>query len=96
MSDERPKAADARGGTIPGGADPSGDADASDDLFRPEAVRDYTQARIRGRLLRISPRWASWAYWVLLATVVGAAVFVSVAKVGDQTLLDAIRLGERP
>jgi hypothetical protein len=68
----------------------------SDDLFRPEAVRDYTQARIRGRLLRISPRWASWAYWVLLATVVGAAVFVSVAKVGDQTLLDAIRLGERP
>jgi len=49
-------------------------------LFREEAVRDWMQVRTRGQLLRISPRWTSWVFWVLLATVAGAAAFVSIVR----------------
>jgi membrane fusion protein (multidrug efflux system) len=67
----------------------TGDA-PRDDLFREEAVRSYTEARVRGRLLRISPAWSSWAFWVLIATVIGAIVFASVVRIDGRSLLEAI------
>lgn len=51
-----------------------------DDLFREEAVQDYLQARTRGQLLRISPAWSSWIFWVIAATALGGFLFVSTAR----------------
>lgn len=50
-------------------------------LFRPEAVQDYAATRMQGRLLQLSPRWASWVFWLLLAALVGAVAFASIVRV---------------
>ena len=56
-------------------------ADARAPLFRPEAVQDYAATRMQGRLLQLSPRWASWVFWLLLAALVGAIAFASIVRV---------------
>lgn len=61
------------------GLDESGDPRAP--LFRPEAVQDYAATRMQGRLLQLSPRWASWVFWLLLAALVGAVAFASIVHV---------------
>ncbi|MGH9005288.1 MAG: hypothetical protein ACRDYV_19365 [Acidimicrobiia bacterium] len=43
-------------------------------LFRQEAL-EFQTGQPQGGVLRIDPRWARWAYWIVLALVVaGAAV----------------------
>ncbi len=54
---------------------------AEQPLFREEAVRDYVQGHVRGRILRVSPRWARWVEPLLLATLAGAGLFVGIARV---------------
>ncbi len=54
---------------------------AGDDLFRDEAVQDYLQARTRGQLLRISPAWSAWLFWVIAAAAAGGLLFVSTVHV---------------
>jgi hypothetical protein len=46
-------------------------------------MREYATARTRGRLLRISPAWQAWAFWVLLAALLGGIAFVSLVPVDD-------------
>ncbi len=67
---ERESAPDERDGGIP-----------SDPLFREEAVREYLRVRTRGELLRISPAWADWVFWLLLTTAAGALAFMTLARV---------------
>lgn len=44
-------------------------------IFREEAVRHHEGAQEDGDLLRISPRWTRWTYWVLLALVLCAGLY---------------------
>lgn len=44
-------------------------------IFREEALRHHEGSQEHGDLLRISPKWTRWTYWLLLALVVSAAVF---------------------
>jgi hypothetical protein len=36
---------------------------------------------LEGRLLRISPAWTSWVFWLLIATFAGAALFLFFAQI---------------
>ncbi|WNG38070.1 HlyD family efflux transporter periplasmic adaptor subunit [Archangium violaceum] len=44
-------------------------------IFREEALRHHAGAQEEGDLLRISPRWTRWTYWVLLALVLSAGLY---------------------
>jgi membrane fusion protein (multidrug efflux system) len=44
-------------------------------IFREEALRHHEGAQEDGDLLRISPKWTRWTYWVLIALVVCAALY---------------------
>jgi len=44
-------------------------------IFREEALRHHEGSQEEGDLLRISPKWTRWTYWVLLALVVAAALY---------------------
>jgi membrane fusion protein (multidrug efflux system) len=49
-------------------------------LFRREAL-DAAEPRQWGDVVRVSPSWVSWSYWVLVALLVGAAAFVCLVSV---------------
>jgi membrane fusion protein (multidrug efflux system) len=51
------------------------------DLFREEAVQHHNAYRAQGDLLRISPRWATWAYWLLVAVMATGAVYAVIGTV---------------
>ncbi|EPX65005.1 hypothetical protein D187_000430 [Cystobacter fuscus DSM 2262] len=44
-------------------------------IFREEALRHHEGTQEEGDLLRISPKWTRWTYWVLLALVLAAALY---------------------
>jgi hypothetical protein len=53
----------------------------SEPLFREEAVREHLRGRTQGELLRISPAWSDWAFWVVFAALAGSALFLLLARV---------------
>ena len=52
------------------------DVPEQDGLFRQEAVEAMT-ARQWGDVVRITPGWLGWAYWLLVALLVGTVLFAS-------------------
>jgi multidrug efflux pump subunit AcrA (membrane-fusion protein) len=44
-------------------------------IFREEALRHHEGSREEGDLLRISPKWTQWTYWVLIALVIAATLY---------------------
>ena len=54
-----------------------------DDLFRKEALEEFATSRAHGRLLRISPTWSSWVFWLLLFTLVSGFAFIAFVPVGQ-------------
>lgn len=44
-------------------------------IFREEALRHHEGAQEDGDVLRISPMWTRWTYWVLLALLVAALAY---------------------
>lgn len=49
--------------------------------FREEALRHAREGREEGEVLRISPAWTRWAYWILVASAVSAAAFTVLGSV---------------
>src|SRR5207249_11275753 len=49
-------------------------------IFRKEAM-EAQNAPKWGDVVRVSPGWLSWTYWILVALLIGAAVFVSVGTI---------------
>jgi hypothetical protein len=43
-------------------------------IFRSEALEHHERGDAEGKIVRIGPRWTTWAFWVLLALVLGAFV----------------------
>ena len=65
-------------------------------LFRPEAVRSHNRRVNQGRVLRLSPVWVAWTYWVLVGTVTVALLYVVVGSVHEYASGPAvIRLDSR-
>lgn len=54
------------------------------DLFRKEAL-EYHQGSpdAAGSVLRLSPAWLRWSYWLLVVVALGAAVFATVGTVHE-------------
>lgn len=44
-------------------------------IFREEALRHHEGTQEEGDLLRISPKWTRWTYWVLIALVLAATLY---------------------
>lgn len=59
-------------------------ADARDSSpFRQEALDYHARQHHEGALLRLSPSWSRWSYWLLVATVLAAAVYGAVGRVDE-------------
>lgn len=60
------------------------DAEAAPDgaapLFRAEAV-EYAEGRRWGDVVRVTPRWLSWGYWLLVALLIGTVALVVFGRV---------------
>ncbi|HXU74151.1 MAG TPA: HlyD family efflux transporter periplasmic adaptor subunit [Polyangia bacterium] len=51
--------------------------------FRQEALDYHARDQAGGALLRLSPGWSRWSYWLLLAIVLAATVYGFVGRVND-------------
>jgi multidrug resistance efflux pump len=51
--------------------------------FRQEALDYHAGDQAGGALLRLSPGWSRWSYWLLLATVVVALVYAILGRLYD-------------
>ena len=51
--------------------------------FRQEALDHHAREQGGGPLLRLSPGWSRWSYWLLLGTVLAAAVYGFVGRLHD-------------
>jgi biotin carboxyl carrier protein len=57
---------------------------AAAEIYREEALDYYSQDRgDQGALLRISPAWTGWAYWLLVATVMVAMLFALIGRIDE-------------
>jgi membrane fusion protein (multidrug efflux system) len=44
-------------------------------IYRQEALQEHASSRVEGEVLRISPAWTRWAYWLLVVLLGVALVF---------------------
>ena len=45
------------------------------DFYRHEALEARTRsAKVYGNLVRVSPRWIEWAFWLLVVIVLAAGI----------------------
>jgi multidrug efflux pump subunit AcrA (membrane-fusion protein) len=58
-------------------------------LFRQEALDAQALPRW-GDVIRVTPSWVSWAYWVLLVLIAGSLVYVSIGTVSTYSAGPAI------
>lgn len=65
------------------------DGDATPGLFRKEAEAAYAHQRL-GDVLRVSPRWLSWAYRALVVLVAASAAFVVTGRVSTYSTGPAV------
>ena len=57
--------------------------DEDDPLFRPEAMEAYVARSTQGDVVRVSPSWVLWSYWVIVGVVVATLVYVSLGTVKE-------------
>jgi hypothetical protein len=58
--------------------------DVSGDLFRQEALQTHARGEHRqGELLRISPSWTRWTFWLLLGFASLAAIYLSLGSISE-------------
>lgn len=50
-------------------------------LFRAESMRAQAAAGQRGDIIRVSPGWVGWAYWLLVALAAASVVYLCVGEV---------------
>ncbi len=55
--------------------------ESSEGLFRREALEHHLTRPEQGNLLRISPSWANWTYWLLLSIVLAGIAYLFVGSV---------------
>jgi len=60
------------------------------DLFRREAMEAHQSHRKHGDVVRISPAWVQWSYWLLLALLLVGGSYMYFGKVDDYSSGPAI------
>ncbi|MEO8699980.1 MAG: HlyD family efflux transporter periplasmic adaptor subunit [Kofleriaceae bacterium] len=65
------------------------DAAGDQGLFRKEA-RDAQAMPRWGDVVRVSPGWLSWAYWLLVVLLAGSVVFISIGEVSTYSAGPAV------
>lgn len=50
-------------------------------MFRSEAVAAAQSRRQQGDVVRVSPAWVSWSYWLLVGVLVAAGVYAGVGRI---------------
>jgi multidrug resistance efflux pump len=58
-------------------------------LFREEAIEAQALPRW-GDIVRVSPSWVSWAYWVLVALIIASGMYVSIGTVATYSAGPAV------
>ena len=58
-------------------------SERSSSPFRQEALDYHAGEQGGGALLRLSPGWSRWSYWLLLASVLAAAVYATLGRLYD-------------
>lgn len=72
------------------------EAERSHSLFRQEAIDAHLSWEEHGDVLRVSPGWLGWTYWLLLLVCVSGAIYVSVGTVHEySTGLAVVRTSGR-
>ncbi|HUH04789.1 MAG TPA: HlyD family efflux transporter periplasmic adaptor subunit [Kofleriaceae bacterium] len=66
------------------------EARAEDGLFRREAVERYAGAGRYGDVVRVSPNWVSWSYWVIVALIVAAVGYAAIGTVDEYSAGPAV------
>jgi membrane fusion protein (multidrug efflux system) len=57
---------------------------SSSTIFREEAVAYHVRGnRMQGDLLRISPRWTNWTYWLLVAVCVASSIYMVFGRLNE-------------
>jgi membrane fusion protein (multidrug efflux system) len=59
-------------------------------LFRREAVEAMASAGKQGDVIRVSPAWVTWSYWLLVALVVAAGVYMVVGRINQYSAGPAV------
>jgi hypothetical protein len=63
-------------------------------LFREEALAALERGDQDGDVVRISPRWTAWLYWLLLAVAAAALLFGFLATVREHVEGNAFVVGD--
>jgi membrane fusion protein (multidrug efflux system) len=58
-------------------------ATGDDRLFRREAAAAHATRGRRGDVVRVSPKWIGWSYWLVVVLLAAAGAFVIIARVPD-------------
>src|SRR5262249_12441637 len=53
------------------------------DIFRREALEHHTRPRHEGDMLRLSPSWTTWIYWLLIGIFVGGIAYAILGDVHE-------------
>src|SRR5207245_7200521 len=59
-------------------------------LFRREAIEHRGQAGARGSLLRMSPAWTRYSYWLIVLVVAAAAVYAALGTIHEYAMGPAL------
>lgn len=57
------------------------EAENHQEIFRREALEAYAVRGRHGDVIRISPRWVDWAYWLIVAVVAAALAYTALAQI---------------
>src|SRR3954453_21948542 len=52
-------------------------------MFRTQALKHAEIGRGEGELLRLSPAWTRWAYWLLVAVFVAGGLFSALGTIAE-------------
>jgi membrane fusion protein (multidrug efflux system) len=63
---------------------------APDQLFRDEALKARARGTSEGDLLRLSPDWTRWTYWLLVAVFVAGIVYSAVGTLHEYAIGPAV------
>src|SRR5689334_19515419 len=59
-------------------------------LFRQEALEQRAQAGSRGSLLRMSPAWTRWSYWMVVALLGAGALYAILGTIHEYAMGPAL------
>jgi membrane fusion protein (multidrug efflux system) len=79
LADDTPPPQPAQQSPVPEGEDWGLDAD----IFRREALEHHVRPRMEGDVLRLSPSWTTYTFWLLAAVFIGGIAYLVVGNIHE-------------